>query len=299
MLVFVNEHWLHLAWLPTLSEILQTSDYLRHPHVTVQQDEIAVHFVDVGQGDCSLIITPDKTALIDCGEDDDIGDLIRYIRSFGVGRLDYVIGTHPHSDHIGGMPQILSSFEVGEFIMSDIPDGKLPTTDYYIDLLDVIDERNIDAVYAEVGREIVLCEGTVLRLIGPLSDRYIALNDHSVVAKLESGNYSFLFTGDMEKEAELDLVASFTDLRADVLKVGHHGSVTSSCSEFLQRVRPDYAVISVGEDNHYGHPVKKVVDRIVDTGAEVLTTKDCGSIVFVTDGNELYHVTAENKEDAA
>ncbi len=297
--IFVNENYLHFDSIPTLSELSQRIGLINRPKVTVEQDEIAVHFIDVGQGDCALIKTSDKNVLIDCGEKTEAASVIAYLRDFGVTQLDYVITSHQHSDHMGGMAQILRAFEVGEFIMPEVPDELIPTTDYYSRLLGVIQQKNISAVYSNVGRQIPLCEGTVLHLLGPVGYGYEDLNSYSIVAKLVSGNVSFLFTGDMEYDAELEMVYSWSDISADVLKVAHHGSDSSSTFEFLARVRPQYAVISVGEDNSYGHPENEVVERLDLFTDKILTTMEYGDVVFVTDGNELRYVTTNSFQQAA
>ncbi len=299
IVLFVNEHWLHSSIIPSLSDIYQTLGIIKRPKVEVDQDEIAVHFIDVGQADCALIITPDKTMLIDSGESDTASDVISYLRDFGVTRLDYVIGSHPHSDHMGAMAKILNAFEVGEFIMPEVPDDLIPTAAFYSDMLEVIERKRITASYSENGRVIELCEGTSLEILGPVGAGYEDLNNYSVVAKLTSGNISFLFTGDMEKDAEKELVGRWLDLSADVLKVGHHGSSSSSTIDFLARVNPRYAVISVGIDNDYGHPSEAATKRIKAFGCKIFTTMIYGDIVFVTDGNTLtYTSTNEIKETA-
>ncbi len=299
IVLFVNEHWLHSSFIPSLSDIYQTLGIIKRPKVEVDQDEIAVHFIDVGQADCAVIITPDKTMLIDSGESETASDVISYLNDFGVKRLDYVIGTHPHSDHMGGMAKILNAFDVGEFIMPEIPDELIPTAYFYSDMLSVIERKGITASYSENGRIIELCEGTAIEFIGPVGKEYDDLNNYSVVAKLTSGNISFLFTGDMEKEAEKELVDRFADLSADVLKVGHHGSSSSSSMEFLDRVSPEYAVISVGIDNSYGHPSEAATKRLKSLDCKVLTTMMYGDIVFVTDGNTLTYTSTNEIKEAA
>lgn len=298
-LVFVNENYLHFDSIPTISELSQRLRLVDRPKVTVEQDEIAVHFIDVGQGDCTLIKTSDKNVLIDCGERSEAAHVVAYLRDFGVTRLDYVIATHQHSDHMGGMAQILRAFDIGEFIMPEIPDEMTPTADFYSDALDVIEEKGIEAVYSTVGRVISLCEGTSLELIGPVGSGYDDLNSYSIVARLVSGNYSFLFTGDMESDAEQEMADSWIDVRADVLKVAHHGSSSSSTKAFIGRVGAEYAVISVGEDNSYGHPTNEVLKRLSAFGYEILITMEYGDIVFVTDGNELSYVTTKEEREAA
>lgn len=299
LVIFVNEHWLHFSFIPTSGSIYQAFGIIKHPKVEVEQDEIAVHFIDVGQADCAVIITPEKTVLIDSGEYETVFDVITYLRDFGVTRLDYVIGTHPHSDHMGAMAKILEKFDVGEFIMPEISDELIPTTSFYTDLLKVIERKGIKASYADNGRIIELCEGTTLEFLGPCGTEYDDLNNYSVVTKLKSGNISFLFTGDMEVEAEQELVSRWVDLSADVLKVGHHGSYSSSSIEFLTRVAPQYAVISVGIDNSYGHPSEPVIKRLKSLGCKVLTTMMYGDIVFVTDGNTLRYTSTNEIKEAA
>ncbi len=296
IVIFVNEHWLHSRIIPSLSAVYETLGMIKRPKIEVQQDEIAVHFIDVGQADCAVIITPDKTMLIDSGEYETSADVIRYLRDFGVERLDYVVGTHPHSDHMGAMAKILNSFDVGEFIMPEVSEELIPTASFYSSLLDVIDRKDIRASYSENGRVIELCEGTSLEFLGPVGSGYEDLNNCSVVAKLTSGNISFLFTGDMEKEAEEDLLDQWVDLRADVLKVGHHGASSSSTLEFLARVAPTYGVISVGIDNSYGHPSEAAIKRLKAVGCTVLTTMMYGDIVFVTDGNSIRYTSSNEIE---
>ncbi|MBP1542929.1 MAG: MBL fold metallo-hydrolase [Oscillospiraceae bacterium] len=298
LFLYLNEAYLHIDGVPTFSQLMQSAGLRKRPIVHVEQDEIAVHFLDVGQGDCALIKTPEKNLLIDCGEESESGYVIQYLRDFGVTRLDYVIATHPHSDHIGGMHRILSSFDVGEVIIPEVDDEQIPTTAFYEKMLDVIEKKNIGAFYAIQGQEFELCKGTVLKILGPLGHGYEDLNDYSVVAKVESGNYSFLFTGDMEKISEHELLDVWIDVRADVLKVAHHGSSSSSTTAFLKRVGPQYAVISVGEDNSYGHPADDVLERLKLVDADVLTTTEYGDIVFITDGNELRYTTTSEKEAA-
>ncbi len=293
-----NEHYFHISGVPTVSELMQSAGLLKRPNVVVSQDEIAVHFIDVGQGDCALVKTPDKNLLIDCGEAAEANQVISYLRDFGVKRLDYVIITHPHSDHMGGMYRVLSAFDVGAVLMPAIPNDILPDTDYYRQALDVIEDKNIVKITTIQGQYFDLCEGTSFEILGPIGDSFDDLNDFSVVAKLTSGNYSFLFTGDMEKAAEYELMDYWINVRADVIKVGHHGSASSTSTAFLKRVKPQYAVISVGE-NSYGHPTSEVLKRLESMDCEVFTTMNEGSIVFVTDGNELRCITTNSSEGAA
>lgn len=283
MALFINIYWFDGSIITLLGDTVDTLGAAQNSEDDLSGD-ITVHFIDVGQADCALIITPESTVLIDSGERSTASAVISYIKRCGISRLDYVIGTHPHFDHIGAMSEILTSFEIGEFIMPEVAEDSIPTTVFYSTLLDVIENESINAVYSETGRAISLCEGAELRILGPLGDGYSDLNDYSIVAKLVCGEISFLFTGDMEKLAEAELLQSGADLDADILKVGHHGSSSSSGREFIAAVNPSFAVISVGIENSYGHPSQSVLDRLKSFGCKILSTSDCGNIVFATDG---------------
>ncbi len=296
--IMINERYIHCEYIPSTDEIISFIGLEDTPEITVEQDEIAVHFIDVGQGDCIFIDTPDKDMLIDSGEYEYASRVIRYLHSNGVTKLDYIIATHPHSDHMGGMARIMTAFDVGEFIMSEVPEDMIPIAEYYTKAMNTLALKGITTTYSEVGRTITLCEGTQLNIIGPLGSGYDDLNSYSIIAKLTSGNRSFLFTGDMEKDAELELVNSWLNLSADVIKIPHHGSSSSSSSAFVKRVRPSYAVVSVGDDNTYGHPNSEVLNRYRLIGGKVISTMNSGSVVFITDGNEITYITSE-QENAA
>ena len=299
-LVVVNEKWLRCQYIPTTSDIAELIGFEKRPKVIVEQDEISVHFIDVGQGDCVLIDTPEKDMLIDCGEEEYAGKVIMYLRKYGVTKLDYIIASHPHSDHMGGMSRIMTAFEAGEFIMPDVPDDMIPQLEFYADAMNVITAKGISLTYSEIGRSISLCEGTQLEIIGPIGTDYSDLNSYSIIAKLISGNRSFLFTGDMEKDAEYVMAGSWlSDLSADVIKVPHHGSASSSSMDFVIRVHPEYAVFSVGDDNKYGHPNSEVIAFYRSIGCKTLLTMHCGDIVFITDGNDIRYVTANGEIKAA
>ncbi len=299
-LIVVNEKWLHCKYIPSTEKIIDFLGIERHPEVIVEQDEISVHFIDVGQGDCIFIDTPDKDMLIDCGEVEYASRVIRYLHRYDVRKLDYIIASHPHSDHMGGMSRIMTAFHVGEFIMPDVPSDMIPTLDFYTDAMNVVSAKGIALNYSQIGRSIELCEGTRLDIIGPIGTGYSDLNSYSVIAKLVSGNRSFLFTGDTEKDAEYVLTDSWLiDISADVIKVPHHGSSSSSSVGFVKRVDPEYAVISVGADNTYGHPSTDVVAFYRAMDCEVLMTMHSGDIVFITDGNDIRYVEANSRDNAA
>lgn len=296
--LFINIYWFDGSIITLLGDNVGWFGAERNSIGNLSGD-VTVHFIDVGQADCALIVTPESTVLIDSGEKGTVSAVISYIEKRGITRLDYVIGTHPHSDHMGAMAEILTAFEIGEFIMPEVAEDSVPTTAFYGKLLDVIENQSINAVYAETGRTISLCEGAELRIIGPLDSGYASLNDYSIIAKLVCGEVSFLFTGDMENLTESELLANGTDVSADILKVGHHGSSSSSGSEFIAAVSPSFAVISVGQNNSYGHPSQSVLDRLADFGCKILSTLDCGDIVFATDGITIDYAVEIELESAA
>lgn len=252
---------------------------------TAADEDLQIHFIDVGQGDSILIRSDGHNILIDAGENDKGQAVVSYLESQGVKTLDLVIGTHPHSDHIGGLDVVINEMDVKQVLMPSLKKSVVPTTKTYRDLLTSIQNKNLTATTSKPGQTYTFGKG-VLTVLGPVED-YDDLNDTSLVARFDYGEHSFLFTGDMEKGAEQDLLASGADVSAEVLKLGHHGSSTSSSKAFYEAVAPSYCIASCGEDNEYGHPHKETLQRVQQSGAELYRTDYQGSIVFTIQNGKL------------
>lgn len=258
---------------------------------------IEVHFIDVGQGDSILIETKDSAMLIDAGENEKGIDVVNYLQSQNIKKLDYLVGTHPHSDHIGGLDDVLNSLPVDRVLLPDIANN----TATFEEVLDTLDKNNVKITKPDIGAQYNLGDAT-FTILAP-NKTYDNMNDNSLVIKLNFGNNSFLFTGDAEKQSEKDLLAKGYDLSADVLKLGHHGSETSTSQEFLDAVSPDYAVVSVGKDNDYGHPKEEVLQIIKDRSIKLYRTDQQGTIVFTSNGKNIsvnakdYEITDEDLID--
>lgn len=257
---------------------------MTQPSVTAE-GELEVHFIDVGNADCIFIRQQDKTLLIDAGESTTYDRVKDYLLDYGVTRLDMVVATHPHADHIGGMPFILEDFEVGQFIMSFMPDSATPTTKGYLRMLELLDEKNVTICEAKVGDVYEL--GTArLQILGPIEET-TDKNNMSVITRLTFGDRAFLFTGDAESGVEKDLVESGYDLTADVMKLGHHGSKTSNSSRLLSAVSPQCVVATCGKDNDYGHPSLEVLRRLEAMDITLYRADVSGHIVITSDGEKF------------
>lgn len=256
--------------------------------------ELSVHFIDVGQGDSTLIISGDNTVLIDAGEKDSGDDVAAYIRSQNIHDIDYVIASHPHSDHIGGLPEILSEFEIGHIIMPDVPDSIEEETTALTDFIDCAEKNGAEISLAYPG-EILDLGISELEIIAPCSD-YDNLNNYSVAALLTHKDNIFLFTGDAEEESEADILSSGRLKDVDVLKAGHHGSSTSSGGEFLEIASPEYAVISCGTGNSYNHPSEKTMKKLSEKTERIFRTDIHGSIIAESDGSTLNFIITGKKE---
>lgn len=243
---------------------------------------LEVHFIDVGQGDATFISCDGYSMLIDAGNNDKGTAVWSYLKQQGVEKLDYVIATHPDADHIGGVDVVLYKFDCGTVIMPEVEND----TRTYEDVVQVIEEKDYPVAAPVVGEQYAL-GSAVFTIIAPNKDYGTDLNNSSVGILLEHGDNRFLLTGDAEEEAEADILANGIDISADVYKAGHHGSKTASTEEFLNAVNPEYAVISCGEENSYGHPHAEVLNRFRSMGIDVFRTDEQGTIVAVSDGREL------------
>ena len=245
-------------------------------------DVLEVHFIDVGQGDSILIEAGPNSMLIDAGENNKGSDVVNYLQQHNITDLDYVIGTHPHSDHIGGLDTVINSIPVDNVIMPDVAH----TTQTFEDILDSLEKNDLHITKPEVGTSYQLGAAT-FTIIAPNSNEYEDMNDYSVGIKLTYGNNSFLFTGDASSTSEEEMLQNDIDLTADVIKLSHHGSSTGSMDPFLEEVNPSYAVICVGEDNEYGHPHTEVLQSILNRRIKLYRTDKQGSVVFTSDGNTI------------
>lgn len=254
-----------------------------------------VYFIDVGQGDCALIHSGDTDILIDSGEYQSLPDVCRVLDSLGVKELDYAVVSHPHSDHMGCMYRLIEIYGAGTVIMPEIPDAMIPVNLSYSSLMSAIEERDIPVVYAKAGTVTNLGDAGALDIIAPVGV-YEDLNNYSAVIRYRFGETSFLFCGDIEKEAEQDILSAGNDISADVIKVPHHGSGSSSTRAFVQAVSPRYAVFSVGQENDFGHPHANIVQLYRSVGAQIFRTDLNGTVTFVTDGKS---VIAPEKQAAA
>lgn len=252
----------------------------------VQEDagQLVVHYIDVDQADCMLLIAGETTVLIDGGNTDTATNVVAYLHFYGIDELDLVVGTHPHGDHLGGIPAVLDAFPVKEVWCSH----SSFTTDLFARFEEELEEQNLQIQCPDPGT-VYEADGLSLTVLGPLeeNDAYEDLNDTSLVVMAQFGQKRFLFTGDMEAHAEQQLVDARVDLKADVLKVGHHGSYSSTSQAFLNKVDPDYCVISCGWQNEYGHPHKAPMNRLKYANVKLFRTDTMGNVVMVTDGENL------------
>lgn len=245
--------------------------------------DLTVSFIDVGQGDSILIQSNNEAMLIDAGENDKGTVVVDYLQSHGVENLKYAVGTHPHSDHIGGMDDVLDNIKTENFIC---PETTYSTATWK-SVISSAENSGTQIIYAEPYKSYGVGDATFTIYAPQTNSIYSSLNNYSVVLRLTYGDNSFLFTGDAEKISEKEMLSGGYNLSADVLKVGHHGSSGSTSQDFLKAVSPDYAVISCGKDNEYGHPHKETLSLLNKSKTEILRTDKLGTIVLTSDGKNV------------
>ena len=250
----------------------------------VAQEDLLIDFIDVGQADSILVRNQDKVMLIDAGTNEAGETVVNYLKNLEITKIDYLIGTHPHEDHIGGLDDVINNFDIGQIYMPKIE----TTTKTFEDVLEAIENKNLTVTSPNKGDKIELGQAVGEFMTEPILDED-NLNVSSLVLRLEFGNTSYLFMGDAEEENE----ETIRWPKTDVLKVGHHGSSTSSSESFLEQVQPQYAVIMAGKDNSYGLPTQETIDKLTNMGSEIYRTDEDGTIQMTSDGNAIEIKTNE------
>jgi len=247
------------------------------------KNNMVTHFIDVGQGDCILIQVNSKNLLIDSGTSDSKQALIRYLKNNNITKLDYVVETHPHEDHIGGMASVIKTFDIGEFYGPKV----IATSQSFDDMIRALRNKNLKINISKPNISLDLGPNTTCVMLSPNSTTYENVNDYSCVIKVSYKNSTYLFTGDTETTAEQELITNGYNLKAQVLKVAHHGSKTSTSQTFLNKVSPKIAVISCGAYNTYGHPNRETLDKLKKINSIVYRTDIDKNIILISDGTNI------------
>ena len=253
----------------------------------VAQEDLLIDFIDVGQADSILVRNQDKIMLIDAGTNEAGEMVVKYLQNLGITKIDYLVGTHPHEDHIGGLDNVINNFDIGQIYMPKIE----TTTKTFEDVLEAIENKNLTVTAPNKGDKIELGQSVGEFMTEPILDKD-NLNVSSLVLRLEFGNTSYLFMGDAEEENE----ETISWPKTDVLKVGHHGSSTSSSESFLEQVQPKYAIIMAGKANSYGLPTQETIDKLHNIGSEIYRTDEDGTIQMTSDGNTIQIKTINNSK---
>lgn len=254
--------------------------------------DLQVYYLDVGQGDSELLFLPDGTTiLIDSGDRSCIDYVADALRDYGVKDIDILIATHPHADHIGCMATVVRNFDIGTIYMPKVAEDLTPTTVAYEKLLESIQKKGLQIRTGKAGVVAYETDDIRLEFLAPSGKQYDDLNNYSIVAKLTYQDTSFLFMGDAEQQSLSELSKSGSDLRCDVLKLGHHGSSNAITKQFIKKVQPAYGIISCGANNEYGHPHRETLKLLKDFDVTTYRTDKDGTILAVSDGKTIEFTT--------
>ena len=259
----------------------QNNNQNQNDYINTNNDLLKVHYLDVGQGDSIFVELPNnETMLIDAAESYQSENIINYLKNLNYQKIDYVIGTHPHTDHIGGLKDIINTFEIGKIYMPKV----VSTTKTYESLLMAIKDKNLKINTAKAGTSIIDTDALKINILAPNNSTYTELNNYSVVTKITYGTTKFLFMGDAEKLSENEIKENVT---ADVIKIGHHGSNTSSSIDFIKKVNAKYGIISVGLNNKYNLPKEETITNWENSGTKIYLTSTNGTIRASSDGTNI------------
>lgn len=259
----------------------QNNNQNQNDYINTNNDLLKVHYLDVDQGDSIFIELPNnETMLIDAAESYQSENIINYLKNLNYQKIDYVIGTHPHTDHIGGLKNIINTFEIGKIYMPKV----VSTTKTYESLLMAIKDKNLKINTAKAGTSIIDTDALKINILAPNNSTYTELNNYSVVTKITYGTTKFLFMGDAEKLSENEIKENVT---ADVIKIGHHGSNTSSSIDFIKKVNAKYGIISVGLNNKYNLPKEETITNWENSGTKIYLTSTNGTIRASSDGTNI------------
>lgn len=264
-----------------------TSTGVLLPDKTTQP--LRISYIDVGQADCTIIQHGTNAMIIDAGGNATAASLVTIIRKLGISNFDIVVGTHPHEDHIGGLDAVINNFNIGSIFMPKVSN----TTKTFEDVLTAIQNKELKISTPVPGDTFNLGQNVLCTILAPNNSSYSDLNNFSIVIKLVYDNRSFLFTGDAEAESEKEIISKGLDLKSNVLKVGHHGSTSSTSPEFLKTVSPAYAVIFVGNDNTYGHPHQATLDMLNTAGVKIYRTDLNGTITMTLVAGSVISMSTE------
>ncbi len=259
--------------------------------VKQQDSNFVVYYLDAGQSDCSIVICDDEVLMIDSGTVNQVNNIRTNLSMLEIDTIDYLLITHQHDDHMGGAAEIINHYSVSNILMPKLSEDNAVISMTYDNLINAISENKVTPISISYGDSFMLGSALV-EIFSPMK-QYDNINNMSVVTKITYENTSFLFTGDSEKEIEKQLLRVGADISADVLKVGHHGSNTSSTDNFLSAVNPDYAIISSGFDNSFGHPNDNVIERFEKIGIIPYITSINGHITVTSDGNKVTVIPEE------